>query len=89
MTILAMHYQAFIYVSLRDFKCIHILNFFKQYKISSSKEVKNSRLKKIMRELKNIEDAMEQINKIEKSETNIIIESTKRELNAIGKEKKN
>ena len=42
-----------------------------------------------MRELKNIEDAMEQINKIGKSETNIIIESTKRELNAIGKEKKN
>ena len=42
-----------------------------------------------MRELKNIEDAMEQINKIEKSETNIIIESTKREINAIEKEKNN
>ena len=42
---------------------------------------------KILRELKNLEDAMEEINKVEESATEIIIESAERKLNAIEKEK--
>ena len=45
----------------------------------SPKNIKNPRLIKIMRELKNLEDAIE--------ETEIIIECTKRKLTAIEKEK--
>ena len=40
-----------------------------------------------MKELENLEDTIEEINKIEESETKIITESTKRKLNAIEKEK--
>ena len=56
-------------------------------KISCPKKIKNLRLRKIMRELKNLEDAIEEINKIEELETEIIIESTKRKLSAIEKKK--
>ena len=42
-----------------------------------------------MKELKNLEDAMEEINKIEELETVIIIESTKRKISAVEKEKIN
>ena len=41
-----------------------------------------------MKELKNLEDAIEETNKIEELETEIIIESTKRKLSAIEKEKR-
>ena len=44
---------------------------------------------KIMRELKSLENAIEKMIKIEKLETEIIIESTKRKLGAIEKEKIN
>ena len=40
-----------------------------------------------MTELRNLEDAIEEINKIEELETEIIIKSTKRKLSAIEKEK--
>ena len=50
---------------------------------------KNLRLIKIMISQKNLEDAIEEINKIEQLETEIIIESKKRELSAIEKEKIN
>ena len=40
-----------------------------------------------MKELNNLEDAIEEINKIEELETEIIIESAKRNLSAIGKGK--
>ena len=40
-----------------------------------------------MKELENLEDTIEEINKIEESETKIITESTKRKLNVIEKEK--
>ena len=39
-----------------------------------------------MKELKNLEDAIEEINKIEELETEIITESTKRKLSAIEKQ---
>ena len=55
--------------------------------MSSPKEIKNPGLIKIMRDLKNLENAIEKINKIEELETKIIIESTKRKLNVIEKEK--
>ena len=55
--------------------------------MSSPKEIKNPGLIKIMRDLKNLEHAIEKINKIEELETKIIIESTKRKLNVIEKEK--
>ena len=41
-----------------------------------------------MRELKNIDDAIEEISRIEELETEIIIEFIKRKLSAIEKEKK-
>ena len=41
-----------------------------------------------MKELKNLEDAIEETNKIEELETEIIIESRKRKLSAIEKEKR-
>ena len=55
--------------------------------MSSLKKTKNPRIIKITRELKNLEDAKEEINKIEELETEMIIESTKRKLSAIEKEK--
>ena len=42
-----------------------------------------------MKELKNLEDAIEEINKIEELETVIIIESTQRKISAVEKEKIN
>ena len=55
--------------------------------MTSPKKIKNPRIIKITRELKNVEGAIEEINKIEELETEMIIESTKRKLSAIGKEK--
>ena len=54
--------------------------------MSSPKKIKNPRLIKIMRELKNLEDAVKEINKIEELKTEIII---KRKLRAIEKERTN
>ena len=51
------------------------------------KEIKNPRIIKTIKELENLEDTIEEITKIEESETEIIIQSTKRKLNAIEKEK--
>ena len=50
--------------------------------MSSPKKIKKPRLIKIMRELKNVEDALEETNKIVELETEIIIESTKRKSSA-------
>ena len=55
--------------------------------MTSPKTIKNPRIIKITRELKNVEGAIEEINKIEELETEMIIESTKRKLSAIEKEK--
>ena len=55
--------------------------------MTSPKKIKNPRIIKITRELKNVEGAIEEINKIEELETEMIIESTKRKLSAIEKEK--
>ena len=55
--------------------------------MTSPKTIKNPRIIKITRELKNVEGAIEEINKIEELETEMIIESTKRILSAIEKEK--
>ena len=55
--------------------------------MTSPKTIKNPRIIKITRELKNVEGAIEEINKIEELETEMIIESTKRILRAIEKEK--
>ena len=50
---------------------------------------KNLRLRKIMKQLKNLEYATKEINKIGELETETIIESTKRKLSAKEKEKIN
>ena len=63
--------------------------FLHHIKISSPKEIKNFRLTKIMEELKNLEDVIEEINKIEKLETDIIIESTNRKLSVVETERIN
>ena len=55
--------------------------------MTSPKKIKNPRIIKITRELKNVEGAIEEIYKIEELETEMIIESTKRKLSAIEKEK--
>ena len=55
--------------------------------MTGPKKIKNPRIIKITRELKNVEGAIEEINKIEELETEMIIESTKRKLSAIEKEK--
>ena len=57
--------------------------------MSNPKRIKNLILIKIMKELKNLEDAIEEINKIEELESEIIIEFSKRKLSAIEKEKIN
>ena len=57
--------------------------------MSSLQKIKNLRLPKIMKELKNLEDATKEINKIKELETEIIIESTKRKRSAVEKEKIN
>ena len=54
--------------------------------MSSSKKIKNPRLIKIMRQLKSLEDAIKEISRIEELETEIVIESTERNLSAIEKE---
>ena len=46
--------------------------------MSSPKKIKSPRLIKIIRELKNLDHAIEKVNKIIELETRIIIESTKR-----------
>ena len=46
-------------------------------KISSPKKIKSLRLITIMKELKNLEDAIEEMNKTEELETELMIESTK------------
>ena len=48
--------------------------------MSNPKKIKNLILIKIMKELKNLEDAIEEINKIEELEPEIIIEFSKRKL---------
>ena len=53
--------------------------------MSSPKKIKKPRLIKIMRELKSLENAIEEICRIEELETEIIVEATKRKLSAIGK----
>ena len=55
--------------------------------MSSLQKIKNLRFPKIMKELKNLEDAIKEINKIKELETEIIIESTKRKRSAVEKEK--
>ena len=50
--------------------------------MSSSKNIKSPRIIKITRDLKNVADEIEKINKIEELETKIIIESAKRKLSA-------
>ena len=55
--------------------------------MTGPKKIKNPRIIKITRELKNVEGAIEEINKIEELETEMIIESTKRKLSAIEKQK--
>ena len=88
--ILVIHYSAFIYVSLEDIKHTkNIIFFLQSTKMSSLKKIKNLRLIKIMKELKDLEDAIKEINKIEELETEIVIESTKRKLSEIEKEKIN
>ena len=54
--------------------------------MSSLEKIKNLKLTKIIRE-PNLEDAIEEINKIEELETEIIKESAKRKVRAIEKEK--
>ena len=57
----------FIFVSLEDIK--HVYNtknielFLHSIEMSSSKEIKNLELIKIIKELKNLEDGIEEINK--------------------------
>ena len=55
--------------------------------MSIPQKSKNPRLIKTMGELKNLEYTIEEINKIEASETEIMIESAKRKLSAIETEK--
>ena len=63
----AIHYWTFIFVSLEDIK--HVYNtknielFLHSIEMSSSKEIKNLELIKIIKELKNLEDGIEEINK--------------------------
>ena len=84
------HYQAFNHVNLKDAKHINITNLFlHSTKMPCPKKIKNLKLIKIMKELKNPEDAIEEINKMEELETEIIIGSTKKKLSAIEKEKIN
>ena len=54
--------------------------------MSCAKKIKNPRLRRILIELKNQEDVIDLLNKIEELETQIIIEPTRRKLRAIGNE---
>ena len=51
--------------------------------MSCAKKIENPRLRRILIELKNQEDVIDLLNKIEELETQIIIETTKRKLSAI------
>ena len=50
--------------------------------MSCAKKIENPRLRRILIELKNQEDVIDLLNKIEELETQIIIEPTKRILSA-------
>ena len=79
----------FLYASLQDIKHNHNIIFFSHsIKISSPKKIKSLRLIKIMKELKNLEDAIEEMNKTEELETELMIESTKGKHSATEKENK-
>ena len=52
-------------------------------KMSCAKKIKNPRIRRILIELKNQEDVIDILNKIEELKTQIIIETTKRKLSAI------
>ena len=69
--------------SLEDIKHIHNMIFLHSIKMSYSKKIKNARLIKIMRQLRSLEDAIEEISRIEELKKEMIIESTKRKLSAI------
>ena len=51
--------------------------------MSCAKKIKNPRIRRILIELKNQEDIIDILNKIEELKTQIIIETTKRKLSAI------
>ena len=55
--------------------------------MSRPKNNKSLRIIKTMRELRNLEDAIEEINQLEESETEIVIESRKRKCSVIQKQK--
>ena len=55
--------------------------------MSRPKNNKSLRIIKTMRELRNLEDAIEEINQLEESETAIVIESRKRKYSVIQKQK--
>ena len=69
-----MDYYVFISVSLEHIKHVYSMkkNFLHAIKISSPKEIKNFKLIKTMRKLKNLEDAIEEINRIEGTQMEII-----------------
>ena len=60
------------------YQTFHNIILLQSIKISSPKKIKNFRIRKIMRELKNLEDTIKEINKIEELETETKIESTNR-----------
>ena len=70
-----------IFVCLEDIK--HVYNI----KMWSPKTIKNPKLIKIMRELKDQENAIEEINRIEGLEIETIKGSTKRKLSVVEKER--
>ena len=55
--------------------------------MSRPKNNKSLRIIKTMRELRNLEDAIEEINQLEESETEIVIESRKRKYSVMQKQK--
>ena len=55
--------------------------------MSRPKNNKSLRIIKTMRELRNLEDAIEEINQLEESETEIVIESRKKKYSVIQKQK--
>ena len=57
--------------------------------MSSPKEIKDHKLIKIIKELKNLEDAIEERNKIEELEIEVIKQITKIKLNVVEKERIN
>ena len=51
--------------------------------MSSPKKIKNFRLIELMRELKHLEDAIEEINKIDELGADLTVQSTERKISAI------